>query len=93
MNQTEKIVDVGDCRVRIYITVIETPTGPMNIRNAMLQRLYRGRDGNTGTAYSLRENDLPKAILALTRAYEFMVGKQAQAKREAESGQEKLDGF
>ncbi len=93
MNQTEKIIEVGDCRVRIYGTEIQTATGPVTIRNAALQRTYRGRDGNMGTAYSFRENDIPKAIMALTRAYEFIISKQAEIKREKESGQEKLGGF
>ena len=93
MNQTEKIIEVGDCRVRIYGAEIQTATGPLTIRNASLQRTYRGRDGNMGTAYSLRENDIPKAILALTQAYEFMTAKQAEARKIKESGQEKLGGF
>ncbi len=42
-----------------------------------LQRRYRDRDGNWKSASALRVNDLPKAHLVLSKAYEFLVMKDA----------------
>jgi hypothetical protein len=35
-----------------------------------LQRSYKDRNGVWKTTYSLRQNDLPKALLALQKAFE-----------------------
>ena len=42
-----------------------------------LQRRYRDREGNWKSASALRVNDLPKAHLVLSKAYEFLVMQDA----------------
>jgi len=37
-----------------------------------LERRYRDRDGQWQSSGSLRMNDLPKAVLLLNKAYEFL---------------------
>ena len=42
-----------------------------------LQRRYRDREGNWKSASALRVNDLPRAHLVLSKAYEFLVMRDA----------------
>ena len=42
-----------------------------------LDRRYMDSDGNWKSSTSLRLNDIPKAILVLQKAYEFMLSKDA----------------
>ena len=45
-------------------------------RTVTLQRRYVDRDGKWQTANSMRINDLPRASLVLSKAYEFLVLKE-----------------
>jgi hypothetical protein len=40
----------------------------------VLDRTYKDRSGNYSSTHSLDANDIPKAILALMRAYEWLMG-------------------
>ena len=42
-------------------------------RTISLDRVYKDKDGNWKNTNSLRVNDLPKATLALQKAYEYLV--------------------
>jgi hypothetical protein len=39
----------------------------------VLERTYKDRNGSYASTHSLQMNDIPKAILALTKAYEYLV--------------------
>lgn len=45
---------------------------PFEVRKVVLDRTYRDAQGNWASTGSLDVNDVPKAILALTKAYEYM---------------------
>lgn len=55
-------------------------------RTVSLQRRYQDKDGNWQTSSSLRVNDLPKASLVLTKAYEYLVLKEEPCFDEIECG-------
>lgn len=40
-----------------------------------LDRRYMDKDGNWKSSASLRLNDIPKAVLVLSKAYDYMVSK------------------
>lgn len=51
----------------------------MSYSTVSLQRSYKDRDGSWKHTSSMRLNDLPKARLVLSKAYEFLVMKDAEA--------------
>ena len=73
MTNLEKRIQVGACSASIFVNKVETPDGLVPISNVVLQRTYTDKDGKYQNANSYGINDLPKAILALTKAYEHLV--------------------
>lgn len=51
----------------------------MGYYTVSLQRSYKDRDGSWKHTSSMRLNDLPKARLVLSKAYEFLVMKDTEA--------------
>ena len=47
--------------------------GNIPCRFTRLARAYKSRDGEWRETPSFRESDIPKAIVALQKAYEFLV--------------------
>ena len=43
------------------------------MKSVSLQRTYKDKDGNFQHATSFGANDMPKAVLALTKAYDYLV--------------------
>lgn len=65
---------VGAVRVAVWSNPRHDSNGKMfNSHKIMLERIYRDRQGNFHSADSLDINDIPKAILALKKAYEYLV--------------------
>ena len=56
---------------------------PVEFRTVSLQRRYTDKSGEWKSTNSLRTNDLPKAILVLSKAYEHLVLKE-QTKEDSE---------
>jgi len=48
----------------------------VEFRTVTLQRRYQDKNGEWQTSNSLRVNDLPKAILVLNKAYEYLTLKE-----------------
>lgn len=57
---------------------------PVEFRTISLQRRYTDKHGQWQTSGSLRVNDLPKAMLVLNKAYEYLVLKQGVKDSEEE---------
>jgi hypothetical protein len=49
---------------------------PRLFRTITLERSYKDKDGSWKNTHSLRVNDLPKAVLALQKAYEYITFKE-----------------
>ena len=65
---------VGAVRVVIWSNPRHDTNGKMfNSHKIELERIYRDRQGNFHSTGSLDINDIPKAILALKKAYEYLV--------------------
>ncbi len=73
MNNLEKRIQVGAVSASVFVNQVETTDGPVPVRNVVLQRIYTDKDGKYQNANSYGVNDLPKAIMALTKAYEHLV--------------------
>lgn len=73
MSNLEKRIQIGAVSASIFVNKIETTDGPVPVRNVVLQRTYTDKEGKFENANSYGINDLPKAIMALNKAYEHLV--------------------
>jgi len=73
MNNLEKRIQVGNCTAAIFVNEVETLTGKVPMRNVVLQRTYKDKEDKYQHANSYGVNDIPKAVLALQKAYEHLV--------------------
>jgi len=75
MSNLEKRIQVGACSASIFVQEVATKDGPVPMRNVVLQRAYRDNDGKYQHTNSYSISDVPKAILALQKAYEYLAVK------------------
>ena len=63
---------VGAVRVAVWINPRQTSNGKsFNSHKVVLERTYKDMHGDFKTTQSLELNDIPKAIIALKKMYEF----------------------
>jgi len=77
MNETKNrpvfSVKVGAVRAAIWRNHRETGNGQgFESVQVVLERTYKDRSGSYSSTHSLGMNDVPKAILALNKAYEYL---------------------
>ena len=69
----EKRFDAGAVSASIWKNDTTNKKGePVSFNTLNLQRRYQDKDGNWQNANSLRVNDIPKAVLVLNKAYEYL---------------------
>ena len=73
MAEPEKRFRFGACSASVFANQINTAQGPTVVKNVSLQRAYKDKDGTFQHTSSLGVNDIPKAVLALTKAYEYLL--------------------
>ena len=75
-NKPEKIFSTGAIKVSVWKNNGTSKEGSKTeFRTVTIQRRYTDKDGEWKTASSLRINDLPRASLALSKAFEYLVMK------------------
>lgn len=62
----------GLCSASIFEQEFERGAEKITVRTVSFQRSYLDKDGNWQTTNSLKVNDIPKAVLVLNKAYEFL---------------------
>ena len=72
MVQPEKRFKVGACTASIFANEVNTAEGTKNLRSVSLQRTYKDKDGKFQHTTSFKVHDIPKAVLALNKAYEYL---------------------
>lgn len=79
-NTPEKKFSAGSIIVTVWNnSVIDEKTGNENYyKTVSFDRRYLNKQGEWKTSNSLRLNDLPKAVLALNKAYEYLVLKEKE---------------
>jgi hypothetical protein len=66
---------VGSVRAAIWKNQRQNENGnSFESVKVVLDRTYKDRIGNYSSTHSLDANDIPKAILALMKAYEYLMG-------------------
>jgi len=72
-NAPEKKFRASPISATIWSNEVVSPTGETNVfRTINLERTYKDKEGKWKKTNNLRVNDLPKAILVLNKAYEYI---------------------
>ena len=72
MPQPEITFRHGLCSASIYENEYTRGEEKFTVRTVSFQRSYLDKDGNWQTTNSLKVDDIPKAVLVLNKAYEFL---------------------
>lgn len=72
MSQPEITFRHGPCSASVFENEYHRDGEKFTIRRVSFQRRYRDKDGQWQTTTSLKINDIPKAILVLQKAFEFL---------------------
>jgi hypothetical protein len=76
MSKPEKTFKIGAVRASIFFNAIERQGKQVLMPKVVLEVRYKDRAGQWKGTNSLSLNDLPKAILALQKAYEHLTEKK-----------------
>ena len=76
MSKPEKVFKAGPVRASIFQNSAERQGKQILFPKVVIEVRYRDKLGNWKGTNSLSLNDLPKAILALQQAYEYLMGKK-----------------
>ncbi len=82
MAQPEQRFKVGPCVASVFTNEVVTTDGNRVLRNVALQKLYKDKAGEFRYTTSFGTNDLPKAILALMKAYNYLVSSDQPSETE-----------
>ena len=86
MKQPEKKFRAGGMCATIWKNEVQTKEGQTaEYRTVSFERSYKDKDGSWKTTNSLKMNDLPKAAVVLSKAYEFIVLKEQVSAEPAEA--------
>ena len=72
MSQPEITFRHGSCSASVFENQFDRDDEKITIRSVSFQRSYRDKEGIWQTTSSLKVNDIPKAVLVLNKAYEFL---------------------
>lgn len=82
MSQPEITFRHGPCSASVFQNEYERSDEKFTVRHVVFQRRYRDRAGQWQTTHSLKINDIPKAILVLQKAFEFLSSSSQQGDEE-----------
>lgn len=71
-NKPEQVFKVGPVRASVFQNEIEHKGQKVNLPKVVLEVRYKDKEGNWKGTNSLSVNELPKAILALEKAYDYL---------------------
>lgn len=87
MAKPEKRFRCGGCEAAIFENEINKGGSTVKLKKVAFQKRYKTPDGNWKSTYSLDVNDIPKAVLALSKAYAYLVlGDDSEADGELVKG-------
>jgi hypothetical protein len=73
MSKPETVFKVGAVRASIFRNTIEKDGRSISLPKVAIEVRYKDKTGQWQGTNSLSLNDLPKAILALQKAYEYLM--------------------
>jgi hypothetical protein len=72
MSQPEKVFRSGPCFASVFVNETVKDGTIRQIRTVMFAKRYLDKEGNWQSTTSLSVNDLPKAVLVLQKAFEYL---------------------
>ena len=72
MSQPEITFRHGTCNASVFVNAYQRGEDTFQVRNVSFQLRYRDKNGDWQTSNSLRVNDIPKAVLVLNKAFEYL---------------------
>ena len=85
MAKPERRFRCGGCEAAIFENEIAKGGSTIRVKKVSFQKRYKNSEGEWKSTYSLDINEIPKAILALSKAYEYLVlgiGEQGNGQNE-----------
>jgi len=73
MAKPEKVFKIGAVRASVFRNIIMKEGQAIQLPKVVIEVRYKDKNGNWQGTSSLSINDLPKAILALQDAYEYLM--------------------
>ena len=73
MSKPETVFKVGAVRAAVFRNIIEKNGRSIPLPKVAIEVRYKDKTGQWNGTNSLSLNDLPKAILALQKAYEYLM--------------------
>jgi len=73
MSKPESSFKVGAVRAAIFRNTIQRGAQTVSIGKVILEVRYKDKDGQWKSTHSMSANELPKAILALQKAYDYLM--------------------
>lgn len=74
MSKPEKTMKAGAVRASIFRNEIVRNGRPVSIAKVVLEVRYKDKNGEWKSSNSFSLNEVPKAIMALQQAYEYLLG-------------------
>ena len=84
MSQPEIVFRHGTCSAAVFEHEYKRGDDTFSVKSIAFQHRYRDKNGQWQNSGSLRANDIPKAILVLNKAYEYVTSNG----RDEEEGEE-----
>ena len=76
MVKPETVFKIGAVRASVFRNIIEKNGQSIPLPKVMIEVRYKDKAGKWQGTHSLSVNDLPKAILALQKAFEYLMEKK-----------------
>jgi len=90
MSKPEISFKVGAVRAAIFRNTLQRGTGTVSIGKVVLEVRYRDKDGQWKSTHSMSANEVPKAVLALQKAYDYLMTKKPEDAQEGPADDETL---
>ena len=72
MAQPEKRLKAGSCEAAVFENEINRDGKTVLVKKVSIQKSYKDKDDEWKSTHSLDQNDIPKMMLALSKAYEYL---------------------
>lgn len=72
MSQPEQRFSAGGISASVWRNEHQIDGRPVEFRSVTFQKRYKDKDGEWKTSQSLKDRDLPNAMVVLAKAYEYI---------------------
>ena len=79
MSKPEIVFKIGAVRASVFRNIIEKAGKTIPLPKVVIEVRYKDKTGKWNGTNSLSVNDLPKAILALQKAFEYLMQHKSEA--------------